>query len=138
MIAACLAPGGEFHLVEFHPLIEALADDGRTIIDDYFDVGPIRVAGRGSYAEPHAPFEYESVQWAHSIGEVVTALIGAGLRITSLREYPFSSHGRLPFTEERAPGEWVVRHGPAVPMMFSVTARAGWGRRRSHAAVRTR
>jgi SAM-dependent methyltransferase len=122
VIAACLAPGGAFHLIEFHPLVEALAADGRTIVDHYFDVGPIRAAGRGSYAEPHAPFEHESVQWAHSIGEIVTALIDAGLRIASLREYPFSTHGHLPFTVERAPGEWVVRDGPAVPMMFSVSA----------------
>ena len=32
------------------------------------------------------PTEYG---WDHGLGEIVTALIDAGLRIESLREYPF-------------------------------------------------
>ena len=124
-VAACLAPGGAFHMVEFHPLVGALADDGRTLALPYFATGaPIVQPTHGSYAAPDAPVVLESVEWAHTLADVVQALLDAGLRLEALREYPYSSYGCFPFVVERAPDEWVVAgDGPAVPLMYSVRAR---------------
>ena len=127
-VAACLAPGGTFCMVEFHPLVGALADDGRTLAMPYFSTGaPIVLQAHGSYAAPDAPMVHDSVEWAHSLADVVQALLDAGLRLEELREYPYSSYGCFPFVVQRAPDEWVLRDGgPAVPLMYSVRAvRAG-------------
>jgi hypothetical protein len=44
----------------------------------------------GSYADRSAPTEgLREHGWSHSLGEVVTALIDAGLRIDFLHEFPF-------------------------------------------------
>lgn len=37
----------------------------------------------------------ESREWSHSLGDVVTALAGAGIRIEFLHEFP-GADGRLP------------------------------------------
>ena len=51
---------------------------------------PLASPVQGSYADPTAqvrqPVEY---WWAHSMGEIVSAVAGAGLRIQFLHEFPF-------------------------------------------------
>lgn len=128
-IADHLAPGGAFHMVEFHPLATALDDDGRTLRFPYARSGdPDRHEERGSYAEPDAPFSHASYQWYHGIGDVVSALLAAGLRIEQLREHPFSSYGCFPFLERVGPDRWEIRDGPRdVPLMFSLQARRDAG-----------
>lgn len=125
VVARCLAPRGVFHLVEFHPLLAALGPDGRTLAAPYFhDPTPTLVEERGSYAAPGAAFSHPAYGWAHSVGDVVTALAGAGLRVEFVREFPYTHYGGwVPFLEERAPGEWRVRGpGPDVPLMLAVRA----------------
>jgi len=53
-VAALLAPGGFLYLAEFHPFADVLAEDGRTVENDYFQHGPIVVDAPGSYADPSA------------------------------------------------------------------------------------
>jgi SAM-dependent methyltransferase len=88
-VAAALRPGGRLLLVELHPLYQMLEsadplradfpyghDGGRTFDED------------GSYADPDARLAAtESVQYAHSLGEVVTAAVQAGLRVERLEEH---------------------------------------------------
>lgn len=121
-----LAPGGVFYLIEFHPLLASCDDDGALLRHPYFaEDEPLCLRQRGSYGAPDADFEHESYQWPFSIGEVVTALAEAGLRIEFVHEFPFSSHGCQPFLEERAPDRWVMRGAAVpVPLMFSVRAGA--------------
>ena len=86
-----LRPGGQLYLFEFHPvkwMIEGVAPTEIAIRDDYFtppegytDVGGV------SYADTSIPSAATpTVEWNHPLGEVVTALVQAGLRIDSLRE----------------------------------------------------
>jgi SAM-dependent methyltransferase len=124
VIARMLRPGGTFHLVELHPLLGMLSDDGRTLQLPYFHTRePERYQVRGSYADPAAPFEHEAREWSHSLSEVIEALLAAGLTIRSFREYPYSPHGCYPFLEESAPDRWTVRGAPVpLPLTFSVAA----------------
>src|SRR5688572_4452088 len=122
--ARCLRAGGALHVIEFHPLVDMLGDDGKSIVRPYFaSHEPVRSRLRGSYAEPEAPFEHDSYEWPHSLSETLGALLAAGLRITSFTEYPYSPHNCFPFLEEIGPDQWAVR-GRAVdfPLTFAVTA----------------
>ena len=123
-VARCLRPGGVLHLIEFHPLAGMLADDGRTLALPYFaSTEPSMHRVRGSYADPSAPFEHDSYEWAHSLSEMLAALWSAGLRISSFDEYPYSPYNCFPFLEEVGPDRWSVRGRPVeMPLTFAVTA----------------
>lgn len=83
-----LKPGGELYLYEFHPLKWILEGrDKPEILDSYFTPPEGLRLGGATYADASAPATpTPTIQWNHPLGEVVTALVAAGLRIRSLRE----------------------------------------------------
>ena len=85
-----LKPGGELYLFEFHP-VEWMLDeegDGTRLRHSYFTPPEgYRDGGAVTYAGGYESVsDATSVQWNHPLGEVVTALIRAGLTVTELRE----------------------------------------------------
>lgn len=128
-IARCLRPGGRFYIFEDHPVAAALDEvtPALGIAYPYFErPGPDRCEVEGSYADrampSTEPFAYE---WSHGLGEVLTALIRAGLRVETVREFPFAFWRRWELLEERAPGEWWLPSATRgeLPLSFSITAR---------------
>lgn len=101
-----------------------LDDDGRTLVHPYFhSKEPNRYEVRGSYAEPGTPFTHDAYEWAHTLGDLFQALIGAGLTVRSLREFPFSPYNCFPYLQERESGRWYVRGAQAdVPLTFALHA----------------
>jgi hypothetical protein len=88
--AATLRPGGRLVIVEIHPLyamVEAAGEPLRLDFPYAFD-GPRRFDVPGSYADADASVQATAeVVYAHSLGEVVSAAIAAGLRIDALHEH---------------------------------------------------
>jgi len=123
-IARVLRPGGSFHLIEFHPVVGMLDDDGRTLKHPYFEQAqPMRYRVEGSYADRSAPYSNEACEWSHSLGDVMGALLSAGFTIQRFEEFPYSPYNCFPFLEEREPGRWYVRGlHPALPLTFAVHA----------------
>ncbi|MGD0997120.1 MAG: methyltransferase domain-containing protein [Thermoleophilia bacterium] len=128
-IAHFLAPGGTFYMVELHPLARALDDlDAHPelrVVGPYFPASqPRRLRIHGSYAEPDAHVENDlAYGWSHSFAEILNALIGAGLRLEYLHEFPCSV---VPFgrSMERAADGWYYLPGGRrdVPFLFSLKA----------------
>ena len=139
-IAAILKPGGRFVLVDFHPAERMFSRDWRHTGDyfprervDSLDEGVIdyitRSPGRLS------PFAYEagiedfqnphpSHLFRYTLGQIVTAIGGAGLRIEVLEEYPHTIAMRFAHMREIAsyrvlPPEDV----PSVPLLYGLRAR---------------
>jgi len=84
-----LRPGGQLYLFEFHPLKWIFDPNAERpeIKDDYFTPAEGFREGGVTYADATAPATpTPTIQWNHPLGEVVTALTSAGLRILSLRE----------------------------------------------------
>jgi SAM-dependent methyltransferase len=131
-IAGHLRPGGFFYLAELHPFAQVL-DDDRTVTEPrlrypYFpSPEPMAFPVQGSYADPTArveqPVEYG---WAHSLGETVTVLAEAGLRIEFLHEFPFTVFRQFPYLVEveRQPRTYRLPDGldGKLPLLFSVKA----------------
>jgi SAM-dependent methyltransferase len=139
-IAAVLEPGGRFVLVDFHPAAE-MFDEGWKHSRDYpfggkplcLDEGVGDYVGESGGGLTPAGFSegvsgFENPEPCHlfrwGLGEVVTALAGAGLRISALREYPYSN-GERHFSGMRglagrrvAPPEGV----PRLPLMYGLRA----------------
>lgn len=125
IIARYLRPGGIFYIVEFHPILGMFDDTGTCCVYPYFpQEEPLRFEARGSYADTTAAFTHDAYEWPHSLGEIVTALLTAGLQLEYLHEFPYSPYNCFPFLEERAPGRYVLRgHLHPVPHVFSIRAR---------------
>jgi hypothetical protein len=62
--------------------------------------------------------------WAHPLASVINALVGAGIRVERLNEFPFSPYNCFEGLVEREPGRLYLRHrGHDVPMVYSLTGR---------------
>ncbi|WP_037912148.1 class I SAM-dependent methyltransferase [Actinacidiphila yeochonensis] len=95
-VAALTAPGGFLYLAEFHPVADVLTEDGRSVDGDYFHRGPLVFDEPGTYADTSAPMTAtRTVEWQHGVGDVVSAVAAAGLRVEFLHEYGHG-HFRLP------------------------------------------
>lgn len=123
--ASHLTDGGLFHLVENHPLPGVFDDDGETLRWPYLATGePLRLESKGSYVGRIEEGPLTEYCWPHGIGEVVTALVGAGLRIEWLREHPRTPYPFPDFLEERPDGTYGWPGGrDDLSLTFSVGAR---------------
>jgi SAM-dependent methyltransferase len=128
IVAYFLKPGGAFYMREIHPIRRVLLPPrldafGAPIEHGYFKREPTRVEERGSYAAPDAPSLHTAYYWTHNLGEIVTALCAAGLRLEYLHEFPKVAENCYTY-EETAAGESTRRlvHNIAVPRAFSIRA----------------
>jgi len=130
IIARHLKSGGSFYMVEIHPFADTLDDwDSEAtqlgIRYPYFHPPePITLTAETSYAEPGAKRTEPIInfQWNHSLGEIINALITAGLSIEFLHEFPMTVFQQLPFMEEQD-GWWRLPENlPDLPFLFSVMA----------------
>ena len=98
MISERLKPGGTFYIVEFHPIVWMF---------DYTVSPPVMKYGyqqraaiyeeyTGSYAAPDAAIESKEYGWNHSLGEVISSLTAAGLKIEYLNELEQSPYNVFP------------------------------------------
>ena len=124
-----LAPDGLFHLVENHPFVMMLDDDGLSLRWPYLATGqPIYLESEASYVGPTQDGPLPEYNWPHGIGDVVTALVGSGLRIEWLREYPRTPYPFPGFLEQRPEGDYGWPGGREdVPLTFSIGARRSGG-----------
>ncbi len=125
VIAHFLRPGGRFHLVEFHPVIRALSDNPEPRIQPgYFIGGPQRWDVDRDYADPSYALHHPSYEWVHKVGDVVNALIGAGLMLESLQEHPVAAEQMRPYmVRDAADDRWWRIPGDPIPLTYSVRAR---------------
>lgn len=118
VVAANLAPGGRFYMVEFHPIYDLLAGYS------YFTRTAPDVDEEGTYTENGAGVVARLATWAHPLSSVLNALIGVGIRIERVSEYPYSPYNCFKGLEERVPGRFILSHqGHDVPLVYSVTGR---------------
>ncbi|MEU6997933.1 methyltransferase [Nonomuraea sp. NPDC046570] len=124
--AALVAPGGFLYLAEFHPYADILSEDGRTIEADYFRRDPTVWDEPDTYADRSAAMTANvTVEWRHGLGDVVSALIAAGLRLEFLHEHDFTLFAHFPALEQDA-GRYRFPTGqPSVPLIYSLRAAKG-------------
>ncbi|MGW0465357.1 class I SAM-dependent methyltransferase [Streptomyces sp. NPDC003027] len=123
--AALVAPGGFLYVAEFHPLTDSLDDEtGTRVVHDYFVRDPWVDTTPGTYADVDAATVHNrSVEWVHPVGEVVTAIARAGLRIEFLHEHDVSLIPRFGTLRRREDGYYrFPADRPRVPLMYSLRA----------------
>ncbi|HYM15157.1 MAG TPA: class I SAM-dependent methyltransferase [Dehalococcoidia bacterium] len=127
--AGFVKPGGFFYIAEFHP-VSMVFDDAPEIDDlrvryPYFPAeAPLRFDDWGDYTDRSVGLNNRTTyEFLHPVGDVVSALCDAGLRIDFLHEFPFSTFQFLPITERRPDGSVrLTKHDGCVPLLYSIKA----------------
>lgn len=123
--ASLVRPGGFLYVSEFHPLHFSLDDPtGSHVLRSYFRDGPIVHEDPGSYADPGArTVNNTSYQWVHPLGDVVSAVAAAGLRLEFLHEHDKSVFARFANMSRSSDGYFrFPPEAPAVPLMYTLKA----------------
>jgi hypothetical protein len=132
VVAGLLRRGGVVHLNEFHPVLFALDDRSHEALSLYypyfetaqsivFDDGPATYTDGDASSITHTTTH----EWNHALGEVVQALIDAGLTITALREFAHCASAVLPhlMVERVSDGATVLREHPErAPLSYVLQA----------------
>lgn len=128
MIAHYLKPGGFFYIADSHPFMSSINEKTSELKlgYPYFSREPMKEVSSGTYAEKDARLEHTTTYcWNHSLSEIFTSLISAGLTIDFLHEHPFCAWECLPdmemgedgFLQFKDPGQRAM-----LPLMFSLKA----------------
>ncbi|MCC7072647.1 MAG: class I SAM-dependent methyltransferase [Deltaproteobacteria bacterium] len=133
-----LAPGGRVVLLEFHPLAWSF-DERFQLADPYFAPGRVftlpvsdyvgesgaSLAPSGFVAQDAPPNPHAAHAFQHTVADIVTAAIEAGLTIEALREWPYANGCRLHAGLVAAEGaRFTTPPGvPSLPLMLGVVAR---------------
>lgn len=114
VIARSLADDGIFYLFDGHPVADVL-DDNLEMDGSYFDAHPRR------YNETEFGADQEHYRTQHTLGDVVTALVSAGLQIEFVHEFPFAFWRRWEGMVEDKQERWTLP-GDHIPLTFSIRA----------------
>lgn len=107
VVSALLAPGGRLFIREGHPMLWTLDDergDGLLVVKyPYFEqASPMVYEAGGTYVATEAVFAHNVThEWNHGLGEIIGALLDAGMTITG-----FTEHDSVPW--EALPGQMAL------------------------------
>lgn len=105
VVAGLLRPGGRLFIRDGHPMLFAFDEtaDPPTLGYPYFEIAePVVLSSSGTYVDTEAVITNGLThEWNHGLGETVTGLLAAGMRLTGLVE-----HDSVPW--EAIPGHMVV------------------------------
>jgi 2-polyprenyl-3-methyl-5-hydroxy-6-metoxy-1,4-benzoquinol methylase len=127
-VARLLRPGGVFLVHDAHPMLSAMeyerADDLLVVGQPYFATGePARFDDGVTYASDTRLANAVTYEWTHDLGEILTAVLDAGLRIEAFAEQRTMPWRALP-SMVRGDEGWRLPDGvPEIPLMFSLVAR---------------
>jgi SAM-dependent methyltransferase len=129
-VAALLRPGGRLFIREGHPVLWALdyerTDDLLALELPYFEnEEPLIFDEATTYVTTDTEISHTTThEWNHGLGEIVTALLGAGMTITGLVE-----HTSVPWEALRGHmrgvggGEWQIAERPErLPHTYTLQA----------------
>jgi len=123
MIAERLKKGGTFYMVEFHPIVWMFdyLDDKPIMKYGYMQEEEIYEEYEGTYANQDSKMISKEYGWNHGLGEVITALTEAGLRIDYLKEHNENPYNVLPNLIETNSGMFVTKD-KLYPLIFELKA----------------
>jgi SAM-dependent methyltransferase len=112
--------GGFFYLAETHP-VHCMLDGDKKIIEPYFNIGVEHYENESDYCNKDLNIGDE-YGWRWTLGDVVTALIEAGLTIEFLHEFPFSVYDAWPTMVKDGDWWYYPDRKDDVPLSFSIKA----------------
>mgnify|MGYP001561229659 CR=1 FL=1 len=128
-VSSLLAPGGRLFIREGHPVLWALDEEqtsGLVLGYPYFEQSePLVWDDSSTYVETDQSIKASVThEWNHGIGEILTAVLDAGLTITQFVEHtsvPWEAlPGRMQLDDN---GEWTLtEHAERLPLTYTLQA----------------
>lgn len=125
-VAKTLTPGGRLVVIEFHPLIGIFENDW-SLAYDYMGGSVVPSDGVGDYVgndwegefqNPHRAYEF-----AWGIGDILTSVLAAGLRVDTFVEYNYLNvWQRFPNMRSEGIRQYAPDDKPNLAMMFGLVA----------------
>lgn len=131
LVSDLLAPGGRLFIREGHPAlwsIDERREDHELVAHyPYFEtVEPLVYDEDGTYVETDVSFVHNrTASWNHGIGELLTAVLDAGLRITQFIEHRSVPWEALPgaMVKDQPHNEWrLARDQDRLPLTYTLQA----------------
>lgn len=120
-VAELLKPGGQLFIYEMHPVL-FLYDEETTdprdprISRSYFCDDPLAFSGSSDYFDPQSTIDSPGYWHQHTLGQILSNLLGAGFTLESFEEFP---HSITPTHSEFA------KQPNQLPMCYALVARKG-------------
>jgi SAM-dependent methyltransferase len=129
VVAGLLRPGGRLFIREGHPMMWAIDEERTDVLAveyPYFErVESTDFDDAGTYVQTDHEFVHNRTrEWSHGLGEIVDAVLRAGMVVTSLVEHdsvPWEAlPGRMTLDER---GEWHLTDRPwRLPLTYTLQA----------------
>jgi SAM-dependent methyltransferase len=128
VVAGLLRDGGRLYVREGHPMLNTLYDgiddDVLRVTLPYFGGHALRWDSDETYTDGPPIASPEQYEWNHGLGEIVQAVIDAGLRVTALREHTECEWQALTHLVKGPDGKFRLPVMPErLPLMFTLEAR---------------
>ena len=116
-----LRPGGVLYLVEIHPVALGVAKDGRTVTVDMLDTEyQAWHEPGGTYAAPDAEVPHTTYERVHTLSDVLSAVLDAGLTLELFHEQSYTNVP-WPWAERGSDGYFRGPEGARrVPLTYSL------------------
>ncbi|KAA5603808.1 class I SAM-dependent methyltransferase [Roseospira marina] len=119
IVAHLMAPGAVLVIYETHPFLEMFDPNGKDpheLVCSYFDRSPQESFGTITYDGNDGGGDLVSYWFLHSLGDIVTACVQAGLGLEKLVEHPHSNR--------EVDYDIYAGRAAQLPMSYTVVARA--------------
>ncbi|MEE9442150.1 MAG: class I SAM-dependent methyltransferase [candidate division Zixibacteria bacterium] len=121
IVAQYVRRDGFFYIADGHPVMNMLDKDKR-VFEPYFNQGVERYYDEGDYCDKDLKIE-EECGWRWTLSDVINALIGAGLTLEYIHEFPFCCYDHWPnFVKDKDGWYYYPDMKKDVPMTFSIKA----------------
>jgi SAM-dependent methyltransferase len=129
VVAGLLRPGGRLYVRDGHPMLLTLdyerPDRVLSVIEPYFETEAQYGHHERTYTDGPPVTSPDQYQWNHGLGEIVQAVIDAGLTVTALREHRECEWKALEQLVEGDDRKFRLPERPdRLPLMFTLEARA--------------
>ncbi len=123
IIAHYLRSGGNFLIVDFHPVLQMFESPYDHLQYSYFNNETVDEVVQGSYAT-NAQVFFEEITWNHSLAEVAGSLLQAGLQIKRLEEYDYSPYDLFSPGVQLGEEKYAIKGLEGkIPMVFALLAK---------------
>lgn len=118
-----LNDGGTFYITELHPFTTMLSAEFGFAYK-YFDKGPYVDDSEGTYTDWNAKIKGETYIWNHTMSELITGLVEAGLQIEYVHEFPYTMYEQFPgLMKKNKKGQYLLKDTSIqIPLLFSLKA----------------
>lgn len=112
--------GGFFYIAEIHPAL-GMFDGDKNVYEPYFNQGREHYLNESDYCDKDLVVGDE-YGWRWTLGDIITALVEAGLRIEFLHEFPFCVYKEWPTMVKDGDWWYYPDRKNDIPMTYSIKA----------------